>query len=209
MNKALWNLGTLATLSLAAYGCGSKGTGTTTTAGAGGSTATARTPPARTRPARTRPARAWAAWAWAAWARAASAWAAASPSPSRPCGAPAKAPSNGTCYKGMAGTGGAGGGSDLPCNPFTGVDCDLAGGESCDFDGVQFSCFPPDNTAKLCGSCGVDSPDGGAAQFCSLGLTCLDSNKCGAFCCNDGDCGAGGKCDKNFLGDPDVGVCLM
>jgi hypothetical protein len=112
----------------------------------------------------------------------------------------------GTGGMGFGGGFGGGLGGAAPtvlCDPFTASQCDVAGGESCDWDGSNFSCFPPPNDGKLCGDCGFD-----ANTFCGVGLTCLDSNKCAAFCCNDGDCGAGGKCDLTFLGDPNVGVCV-
>jgi hypothetical protein len=117
---------------------------------------------------------------------------------------------------GTTGTGGtsastgttSAGGSAPTCDPFTGAPCLLPMGESCDFDldGLPH-CFPPPSGAKLCDPCGVDPGDGGVADYCGVGLTCLDSNKCAAFCCADGDCG-GGTCDKSYLGDAKVGVCV-
>jgi len=123
----------------------------------------------------------------------------------------------GSSAGGTAGTGGAaatsgaaGGdaGAVPTCDPFTGAPCQLTMGESCDFDldGLPH-CFPPPSGAKLCDPCGVDPGDGGVADYCGVGLTCLDSNKCAAFCCDDGDCGKG-TCDKTYLGDPAVGVCV-
>jgi hypothetical protein len=111
---------------------------------------------------------------------------------------------------GGGGTGGAeagGGGSPPQCDPFTGVPCDVDGGEACDIDWSGFTCFPGPSGATLCDPCGVDAPDGGAADWCDVGMTCVDSNRCAAFCCDDGDCGSG-VCDKDSLGDPDVGVCV-
>lgn len=115
---------------------------------------------------------------------------------------------------GTAGTGGAtltgssasgAGGSAPTCDPFKGTPCKP--GHSCDIDldGLPH-CFPPPSGAMLCGTCGVDPGDGGTADYCGVGLTCLDSNKCAAFCCDDADCGTG-TCDKTFLGNPSIGVC--
>jgi hypothetical protein len=100
---------------------------------------------------------------------------------------------------------GSGGGA-VACDPFTGAPCAVARGETCDYDGVAFTCFDPPNGGALCGACGLTA-DGGFVDYCGVGLTCLDSGKCAAFCCADGDCGPGGACDKTYLGDPSVGVC--
>jgi hypothetical protein len=114
--------------------------------------------------------------------------------------APSSSSSSGA---GLAGTGGTGGKPMYTlCDPFTGLPCDLPGGQSCDWDGTAFSCFAPPNTAQLCDDCML-------GNYCAVGLTCLDSNKCSAFCCDDGDCGSGGTCDKTLLGDPGVGVCVI
>jgi hypothetical protein len=110
---------------------------------------------------------------------------------------------------GATGSGGSGvgsGGGFVTCDPFTGAPCQIAKGQTCDFDGVGFSCFDPPNTGTLCGACGLER-DGGPVDYCGVGLTCLDSSKCAAFCCDDGDCGPGGACNKTYLGDPNVGVC--
>lgn len=103
------------------------------------------------------------------------------------------------------GSTGAGGGS---CDPFTGMPCDVANGETCDFAVPGFACFgpPPANSRKLCQVCG-QATDGGLTDLCGVGFTCLGSNRCAAFCCDDHDCGTG-ECDKSFGGDPDVGVCV-
>lgn len=106
-----------------------------------------------------------------------------------------------------SGLGGKGAGGHAPtCDPFSAKEC--ASGQSCDIDldGLPH-CFPPPNHVKLCGVCGVDPGDGGTADYCDIGLTCLDSNRCAAFCCDDKDCGAGGTCNKTFLGSPSIGVC--
>ncbi|APR86834.1 hypothetical protein A7982_12183 [Minicystis rosea] len=86
------------------------------------------------------------------------------------------------------------------CNPFTGAPCDLAGGQTCDWDGASFSCFDPPNVAKLCQDCGPGA-------YCVPGMTCLESKKCTPFCCDDGDCGTGAVCNKVLIGDGHVGVC--
>jgi hypothetical protein len=91
------------------------------------------------------------------------------------------------------------------CNPVTGAGCDVAGGQTCDFNSGlgSFQCFDPPNDALLCGACGNV-----AGPFCAAGATC-DSNTGGAchrYCCGDGDCGASGVC-VDFVRDV-VGVCV-
>lgn len=92
------------------------------------------------------------------------------------------------------------------CNPLSGAPCDVDNLWTCDLDtGGSFTCFPPPNTALPCQPCHTaDQPD-----FCVLGSTCLDSQVCAAFCCDDGDCGPSGRCDKSCLGRDDVGVCVV
>lgn len=115
------------------------------------------------------------------------------------------ASSGATSGTGGGGTGGTGGSGTTPnCNPFTGAPCNLAKGEVCDESGGAYSCFapPPPNDAKLCDPCGNT-----AMHFCAQGMHCSGAHECYAFCCADGDCGAGGKCDFTISADPNVGLC--
>jgi hypothetical protein len=68
---------------------------------------------------------------------------------------------------------------DAGCNPVTSAPCDLDAGETCDYaGGAAFKCYPspPANTAGA------------------------------PFCCVDGDCGPGARCD--FRMDDVVGLCV-
>jgi hypothetical protein len=99
-----------------------------------------------------------------------------------------------------AGTGGA---AIVGCDPFTGTPCHLEAGMICDWDdhSASFACFPSADQTALCQDC--------STTFCAAGLHCIyDTMKCAAYCCDDGDCGAGGRCDKGYLGDAKVGVCF-
>jgi hypothetical protein len=195
MNKAPWIFGSIALLTtVAAYGCGnSTNAGTTTTAGTGGHAATSSSHAATTGTTST-----------TATSGTGGGAGGSAPAPMPACMAPAKPPSNGSCFKAVD-AGGAGGGMPA-CNPFTAAECDTAAGETCDTDGTGFFCFPPPpkNDVALCGDCGSASMSG---DFCAVGLTCI--GKCAAFCCDDGDCGTAGKCDKTLVGDPDVGICVL
>lgn len=104
-------------------------------------------------------------------------------------------------------TGGAGG-SALQCNPVVDTQCNVAGGEACDFDGNGgFTCFNmPANTAAVCASC-----DDMAGPACKDGSSCLfadasgNTSKCAKYCCTDADCGgAAGSC---ALDGSTVGFC--
>jgi len=95
---------------------------------------------------------------------------------------------------------------DGGCNPVTNEGCDAAAGEACDFTGDGFGCFPAPNDTPACGECSnADGP------FCEATLTCssdADGNTgCTHYCCDDGDCGANGACDKANHTDG-VGICL-
>jgi len=105
-------------------------------------------------------------------------------------------------------TGTAGG----ACNPVLDTQCNVAGGEACDFDtdpNGTFKCYSsPPNTADLCAAC--DTKNGPA---CKDGSTCLyddasqTTSKCAKYCCNDQDCGgATGSC---ALGGGTIGFCGM
>jgi hypothetical protein len=118
------------------------------------------------------------------------------------CDAPVIAPSGGSCVTVATG-------SEYTCNPVTGAPCDIANGETCDFDGTAFSCLPPPNDVSLCGDCS------GLGEYCAPTLTCIvlgNGDQCARYCCNDADC-AGGKCEG--LTDPlhagkvfKAGVCV-
>lgn len=111
------------------------------------------------------------------------------------CGAPMTSPSAGSCITVDANAG-------IECNPVTNAGCDTAAGEACDFSADGFTCYPAPNDAALCGAC-----DQSAGPYCAGGMTC-PGDKCAKFCCNDGDCGANGKCDTTLTG-MDVGLCVV
>lgn len=99
------------------------------------------------------------------------------------------------------------------CNPVKDTECDVAGGEGCDYQqNGGFICYlGPDNTVDNCGACDFG---GGNPPFCKDGYTCMPidaaqmAGKCVRFCCSDADCGgAAGSCDKTLSGDPNVGLC--
>jgi hypothetical protein len=112
------------------------------------------------------------------------------------CEAPAVAPSGGAC---------------LPfeeighdCNPITNEGCALD--EICDWGG-NFRCYPVEGTeVGLCEPChGLDGPK------CGQGLTCdsdMSQGVCHKYCCDDGDCGAGGECIAYSFAPWNMGVCL-
>ena len=108
---------------------------------------------------------------------------------------------------------GTGGAMGVQCNPVKDTECDVAGGEGCDYDQTAgFVCYlGPDNTIDVCGACNYDP---GNPPFCKDGTTCMPDDaammtgKCVRFCCTDSDCGgAVGSCDKTLSGDPNVGLC--
>lgn len=99
------------------------------------------------------------------------------------------------------------------CNPITNNGCG-SDGTACDLAPANgtFECFPPPNSAQICGVC-----DNTKSPYCAPGLHCYaPTNTCARFCCNDADCG-GGVCELDALaalgsaltlaGDM-VGVCL-
>ena len=92
------------------------------------------------------------------------------------------------------------------CNPVNNQGCDTANGEACDLSNSgDFICFGPPNDGTLCGACNNNN-----GPFCKPGLHCLaDIAKCVHYCCDDGDCGAGGHCDKTLLSvSMGTGLCV-
>lgn len=92
------------------------------------------------------------------------------------------------------------------CNPVSGEPCDTANGEACDVNanGDGFQCWGSVNDTPICGEC-----DAAAGPYCEPGMTCLSDAACARYCCDDGDCSDGGRCDKARQGlDPDIGVCV-
>jgi hypothetical protein len=93
------------------------------------------------------------------------------------------------------------------CNPVTNEGCP-SDGSACDLNsqGV-YVCFGPPNPTALCGMC----TNTASGPYCKPGLHCTDPDgnggQCTAFCCDDGDCGANGTCDKTNLVE-NVGVCV-
>ncbi len=106
------------------------------------------------------------------------------------CEAPAVSPSAGSCVDAAS-----------PCNPVTNAGCDAAAGEACDFGADGFECYPAPNTLMLCEDCTAGD------NFCSGGMTCGGAT-CAKFCCDDGDCSAGGTCDLE-AGGGTVGICIV
>jgi hypothetical protein len=117
--------------------------------------------------------------------------------------------------------GGYGGGYNGPnpggdeCNPVTAAGCSSEG-SSCDLaPSGYFACFPPPNTADICGSC-----DSNVGPFCAAELTCValgaGPGACYRYCCTNADCGPGGICDTGLAAqylDPSdpgdqVGLCV-
>lgn len=106
-------------------------------------------------------------------------------------GLPGTPPSQGACVS-IAGA--------TTCNPLTNEGCTDAG-YACDANQSSgFSCFGPPNDRALCATCGQ------AEGFCLAGHTCV-GGQCGRYCCDDGDCGASGRCDTSLLAGG-AGVCV-
>lgn len=109
------------------------------------------------------------------------------------------------------GSGTGGGAAQTPCNPVKDTQCNVAGGEACDFgQNAEFECWPapPPNTVDLCGACSVQT------SLCKDGSTCLAADaggtmaKCVKYCCTDADCGgAAGSCAKDPNFSSTVGIC--
>ena len=110
------------------------------------------------------------------------------------------------------------------CNPVTNEGCDseaIDGPESCDTPedlpglipavsnatGAKFVCWPAPNDQWQCGGC-----DNRVGPYCEPGLACLPDHSCAKYCCDDGDCGLDGLCDKALMasefGGANVGVCV-
>jgi hypothetical protein len=89
------------------------------------------------------------------------------------------------------------------CNPITNEGCSTDTGEACDHTPDGFGCFPAPNDTPICEAC-----DNQAGPFCEAGHTCLPDGGCAAFCCDDGDCGANGKCDTTVIKLAEGGVCV-
>jgi hypothetical protein len=117
------------------------------------------------------------------------------------CDTPAVAPSKGACFLGGA------------CNPVTGEPC---GERACDlwvrdYTDLGYQCIDPTHTNETIAStdqplCGTCSANVGVRYLCSPTLACL-AGKCARYCCDDGDCGKDGRCEKEgILGG--VGVCV-
>jgi hypothetical protein len=74
------------------------------------------------------------------------------------------------------------------CNPITNDGCGTDG-SACDLGLSQgtFQCFPPPNSAQLCGVC-----DDSKGPYCAPGLHCYPPTlTCARYCCSDADCGSG------------------
>lgn len=99
---------------------------------------------------------------------------------------------------------------DPGCNPVTNDGCDTEAGEACDLaSSGDFICFPAEagpNDTPICETCSNES-----GPFCEPTHHCnedTDGNgACARYCCDDGDCGANGKCDTSGLQDG-VGLCV-
>ncbi len=112
------------------------------------------------------------------------------------CAVPAQAGS-GACV--TVGDGG------YACNPVTGAGCNADAGETCDYEGTGFHCYPPPPpaTAAVCATC-----DLAIGPACAPTNTCVPIDggfACARFCCVDGDCGQG-HCE--VPAGQVVGVCL-
>jgi hypothetical protein len=99
---------------------------------------------------------------------------------------------------GGQGNGGSTGGFDQ-CNPVTGAGCALVNGESCDLNSQTgtFACFPPPNSAPVCGTCDeVSMPCGSESTCVQPGAG--EPGTCYRYCCTDAECGTGGTCDTGL-----------
>jgi hypothetical protein len=101
--------------------------------------------------------------------------------------------------------------------PMPDVPSDLASGYACDGNYGQdgkpslgLICFGPPNTQTLDQPCGDD-----INKYCADGFRCMQTvsgKKCAAYCCNDGDCSAKGKCDTAAISDISggtFGICVV
>ena len=132
------------------------------------------------------------------------------------CVAPSAPPSRGSCVMPVLGDAGeldagvddAGIASITTCNPVTNTGC--TGTDLCqaDYDFTNYYCQQPGSPANvpICASC-----TGNAT--CAPGGLCVGTNNanvvCAPMCCDDGDCGASGRCDKTSIRMPaGVGFCV-
>jgi hypothetical protein len=84
--------------------------------------------------------------------------------------------------------------------------CDTANGYACDLSNAgNYACFTPPNDVEACGMC-----DEGNGPWCKPGMTCSSSGTCTHYCCDDGDCGQGAKCDMAAQQIPNatIGICV-
>lgn len=98
------------------------------------------------------------------------------------------------------------------CNPVTNEGC--SAGAACDVEvnnmamTYKFVCYGPPNENEVCEECGSND-----LGWCQGGMTCItvgDEGACSKFCCDDGDCGDYGTCDKSVFtnfGSGEVGIC--
>jgi hypothetical protein len=95
---------------------------------------------------------------------------------------PLVAPSSGACVRV--------GDPGYACNPVTGVACNTAASETCEYDGAGFSCQAlPADAAQGCRTCDP------VATSCDVGFTCRGTRyRCTRYCCDDRDCGSGAIC---------------
>lgn len=98
-----------------------------------------------------------------------------------------------------------------PCNPVTNEPCSntIGGHWGCHDLSLLgqgrsgFVCLAVGaDGGDQCGAC--DAPSG---AFCKGSMDCNSDGTCARYCCDDGDCGTG-TCDKTYLGDPNVGLCV-
>jgi hypothetical protein len=116
------------------------------------------------------------------------------------------------------GTGGTSSGLHDQCNPVSGAGCALVNGEACDlnYDTGLFACFPPPNSAPVCGDCDE------LTLPCGSESTCVQPGDgsfgtCYRYCCTDADCGGDGVCDTGLganylqpaLPSDVVGLCVQ
>jgi len=94
------------------------------------------------------------------------------------------------------------------CNPVTNEGC-ANDGSACDLSSSSvYVCFSPPNDVAICGACSNSN----SGPWCKPGLHCTDPDGttggfCTAYCCDDGDCGDNGTCDKTNLVE-NVGICV-
>jgi hypothetical protein len=105
----------------------------------------------------------------------------------------------------------------VTCNPLVqSPTCNWQAGAACDVSprdtfpsGTGFACYLS-NRRHIGEACGL------VEGTCHFGLTCADY-RCARFCCRDGDCGAGARCDPAWLewkfgtgpGSQDIGICVV